>query len=319
MIHQKVQKITFKQRLKSLHLGRYSTVIGLAVLIGIFAGLANIIFRSFQAYIPEVVFKLLYDILEIDKGGYHTLFLPLLPVIGVVMLIPFALHYGSNEVYGYGFSRFLENVNIKGGIIKARTIYLKTIAPALTIGMGGSAGIEGPIAQIGGAVGSNIGRMFRFSGERIKLYIASGSAGAVAAIFNAPITGVMFAIEVVLLGSYEMSSFMAIILSAGVATVVARAWPGETHAFHVPEYELVTPVEIVFYIALGLIVGLISVLYIKIFHATRDRFMKSKINVHIKPMIGALLVGFIGIFFPQVMGNGYEFIEKALLPSLLGR
>lgn len=307
------------ERAKTLKLRRYSSVISIAVLIGFTAGLANIIFRFAQEFMYETYFKQGYEYLVLERGGWYNLALPLLPVLGALLLIPWAIIYGPKEVYGYGFSRFLENVNIRGGILKARTIYLKTIAPALTIGTGGSAGIEGPIAQIGGAIGSNIGRLFRLSGERIKLYIAAGSAGAVAATFNAPITGVMFAIEIVLLGNYELASFMSIILSSGIATVVSRAVYGEVPAFPIPQYDLVNPVEIIFYIILGLIVGIIAVTYIKVFHGLKDKMNKIKINPHAKPVIGALLVGIIGIFFPQVMGNGYEFVAKALSGEMVFR
>src|SRR3990172_3485754 len=322
-IRSRLKQISFLnkayERVQTLKIGRYSSVISLAVLIGFTAGLANIIFRFAQEFMYEVYFKQGYEFLVLEHGGWYKLALPLLPVLGALLLIPWAVIYGPNEVYGYGFSRFLENVNIRGGIIKARTIYLKTIAPALTIGTGGSAGIEGPIAQIGGAIGSSIGRLFRLSGERIKLYIAAGSAGAIAATFNAPITGVMFAIEIVLLGNYELASFMSLILSSGIATVVSRAVYGEQPAFPIPQYDLVNPVEIIFYIILGLVVGLTAVIYIKVFHGIKDRIHKVKINVHVKPIIGALLVGLIGIFFPEVMGNGYEFIAEALSGQLVGR
>jgi CIC family chloride channel protein len=306
----------FLERLVSSPAGRYSSVILIAALIGFLAGCANIAFRFCQEFMYEAYFLSLYQTLQYH-GGYYKLLIPFLPVIGILFLIPFAWKYGHQEVLGYGFARFLETVNIKGGVIKARTIYLKTIGPAFTIGTGGSAGIEGPIAQIGGAIGSNVGRLFRLSGERIKLYIASGTAGAVAATFNAPITGVMFALEIVLLGAYEMSSFVAIVVSAGVATMVSRAHYGENPAFIVPQYEFSHSVELIFYVFLGVALGLLAVLYIRFFHFTKERFTKLELSVYVKPLIGAFLVGLIGMKYRHVMGNGYEFITDSLSGNMI--
>ncbi|MDH4231175.1 MAG: chloride channel protein, partial [Nitrospirota bacterium] len=216
------------------------------------------------------------------------------------------------DVNGYGFSRFLEVVNIRGGVLKIKNILLKTVGPALTIGSGGSAGVEGPIAIIGGTVGSGIGQLFKASGNHMKLLIAAGSAGAIAATFNAPIAGIMFAIEIVLLGNYELSSFAAIVISSGIATVVSRGFYGANPAFTVPQYDLKSPVEISFYIILGLIIGVIAVFYIKIFHRIRSEFDSFNLHPQLKPVLGAFIIGSLGIFLPQIMGNGYEFIEDAL-------
>lgn len=305
----KIEKLI--DRLAKFNIGEHTVVIiSMAVVIGLLSGFANVIFRAAIQFVHEVVFIGGSELLNIDEGGYYRLLLPLLPVCGALLLIPLSLLF-KGEVNGYGFPKFLERVNIKGGRIKRRTVPLKIISSALTIGTGGSAGVEGPIAQIGGAIGSFVGQLFKVSGNRIKLLIAAGSAGGIAATFNAPIAGVMFATEIVLLGNYELTSFAAIVISAGIATVVSRVYYGENPIFTVPAYE-VNAYEIPLYIIFGIFMGVVAVLYIKSFYKIKDKFDDLKIHPQLKPVIGAFLVGSIGIFFPQIMGDGYKIIEQAL-------
>jgi CIC family chloride channel protein len=173
--------------------------------------------------------------------------------------------------------------------------------------------VEGPIAQVGGAIGSQVGQFFRMSGARMKVYIAAGCAGGVAAMFNAPIAGVFFASEIVLLGTYEMSSFSALVISSAIATVISRATYGETPAFPVPDYQLINaPVEIPLYLLMGVVVGVVAVFYILVFYWIRDKFAALPLNIYVKPIFGAFLVGSVGIVMPQVMGDGYDFIGYVL-------
>ncbi|MBZ0156673.1 MAG: chloride channel protein [Alphaproteobacteria bacterium] len=266
--------------------------------------------------VREVIFMGGSRLLRIDAGGVHRALLPLLPMAGALLLIPLSLLF-PGEVNGYTFSRFLEIVNLRGGILRVRNIFLKTLGPALTIGSGGSAGVEGPIAIIGGTVGSAIGRLFRVSENRMKLLIAAGSSGAIAAGFNAPIAGIMFATEIVLQGNYELSSFAAIVISSGIATFVSRGYYGSVPSFSVPQYDLRSAAEIPLYLLLGILMGLLAVLYIRLFHRIREEFEALRLHPQLKPVLGAFMVGTAGIFLPQVMGNGYEFIEDALSGRIL--
>lgn len=305
----KIDRIT--EKLSRFNIGEHTVVIiSMAIVIGILSGFANILFRAAIHFVHEVVFIGGKELLNINKGGFYKLLLPLLPVCGALLLIPLSLMF-KGDVNGYGFPRFLELVNIKGGKIKKRILPLKILSSAFTIGTGGSAGVEGPIAQIGGAIGSLVGQIFKVSGNRIKLLIAAGSAGGVAATFNAPIAGVMFATEIVLLGNYELTSFAAIVISAGIATVVSRIYYGANPIFTVPAYE-VSAYEIPLYIVFGIFIGIVAVLYIKTFYKIKDRFDELKIHPQLKPVVGAFLVGSMGIFFPQILGDGYEYIGQAL-------
>ncbi len=297
-------------RLSQIGMGEHTIIIAMSIIIGLLSGLANMLFRATMNFVHEIVFVGGSALLRISEGGYYKLLLPLLPVCGALLLIPLSVAF-REDVNGYGFPRFLEKVNITAGRIRKRTVPLKILSAAFTIGTGGSAGVEGPIAQIGGAVGSFVGRIFRVSGNRMKLLIAAGSAGGIAATFNAPIAGVMFASEIVLLGNYELTSFAAIIISSGIATVVSRMYYGANPIFTVPAYE-VTAYEIPLYILFGVFIGVIAVLYIIVFYRVKDVFDRLRIHPQLKPVTGAFIVGAIGIFFPYVLGDGYEFIEQTL-------
>lgn len=303
-------------KLLKLRIGERAIIIIMSMIVGLLSGFANMLFRSTMTLVHKVIFEGGSELLHINKGGIFKAFTPLLPMCGALLLIP--LYYVfREEVYGYGFPRFLERVNIRGGIIKFKTFVVRILSASFTIGSGGSAGVEGPIAQIGGACGSFVGQLSNVSGNRIKLLIAAGSAGAIAATFNAPIAGVMFATEIVLLGNYELTSFAAIVISSGIATVISRMYYGENPVFTVPKYEAVSAYEIPLYLIFGLLVGLAAVMYIRIFFMIKDKFDGINMNPHLKPALGGLLVGTIGILFPQILGDGYEFIEQALAGEMV--
>lgn len=299
-------------RLRTFLPGENTRMMIIATVIGLMAGACNIVFRTVVHWVHAVFFEGGKDLLGIELGGWHMLLLPLIPISGMILLIPLSLKF-PGEVNGYGFTKFLRKVNLEGGYIKARTIVLKIVATALTIGTGNSAGVEGPIAAIGGAAGSQVGQFFRVSGSRMKVYIAAGAAGGIAGMFNAPIAGIFFASEIVLLGTFEMSSFAALVIASALSTVVTRAYYGETPAFPIPHYNMVNPfVEIPLYALLALLVGLIAVFHIKIFYWVRDKYESLPIHPQLKPITGAFIVGCMAIFYPQIMGDGYEFLEHVL-------
>lgn len=301
--------------MKSLLRDRHTTLIALSFIIGLLAAGANIVFRETLHFVHENIFVRGSDILGMGDSIISRIFMPILPMTGILLLIPLALKF-PNEASGYGFYHFLESVNVKGGKLKLRNIFLKIIGPALTIGSGGSAGVEGPMATVGGTIGSNIGQAFKASGGRMKLLVAAGSAGTIAATFNAPIAGVMFSMEIILLGNYELNSFAAIIISSGIATVASRAYYGGAPAFVVPQYVLISPYELLLYIVLGLIVGILAVLYVKTFYKIRDAFSAQRFGLPVKMLMGAFMVGCMGIIQPEVMADGYKVIEKALAGNI---
>ncbi len=299
-------------KLKIFLPGENTRMILIAACIGLMAGVAIIVFRESVDFVHEQLFVRGYEWLRIGEGGWRRFLLPLLPMFGMVLLIPLSLAF-PGKVNGYGFTNFLRRVNLENGVIHIRNIFIKLVSTAITIGSGNSAGVEGPIAVIGGALGSQIGQRSRVSGKRMKVYIAAGCAGGIAGIFNAPLAGMFFAAEIVLLGTYEISSFSALVIASAFSTVVSRAWYGEVPAFPIPDYHMVNPfVEMPLYSIMALIIGLLAVLHIRFFYFVRDKFQELPLPAQIKPIFGALLIGSIGITYPQVMGDGYEYIEKVL-------
>ncbi|PIE59027.1 MAG: Cl- channel voltage-gated family protein [Desulfobulbus propionicus] len=292
--------------------GEQTRMICIAAFIGVMSGFAIIVFRESVELVHTVVFIGGQKLLRIDQGGWRSLLLPLLPMTGATALIPLSLAF-PGEVNGYGLTAFLRRVNLENGVIRARTVFLKIVATALTIGSGNSAGVEGPIAQIGGALGSQVGQRFRVSGKRMKVYIAAGSAGGIAGIFNAPLAGIFFAAEIVLLGTYEVSSFSALVISSALSTVVSRAYYGEIPAFPIPDYQIVNYfVELPLYALMAFLVGILAVIHIRFFYYVRDKFQAMPLHPQVKPLIGAFFIGCIGLFFPQIMGDGYDYIEQTL-------
>ncbi len=301
-----------RKKLRLLLPGEQTRMITIAAFIGVMAGFSIIAFREAVELVHEVVFVGGHHLLGIEQGGWRRLLIPLLPMTGALGLIPLSLLF-PGKVNGYGLPAFLRRVNLENGVIRARNIFIKIVATALTIGSGNSAGVEGPIAQIGGAVGSQVGQRFRVSGKRMKVYIAAGCAGGIAGIFNAPLAGIFFAAEIVLLGTYEISSFSALVISSALSTVVSRAYYGQVPAFPIPDYQIVNYfVELPLYAIMAFLVGILAVVHIRFFYFVRDKFQSLPLHPQAKPILGAFFIGCIGIFFPQVMGDGYEYIGETL-------
>jgi CIC family chloride channel protein len=285
----------------------------LAVAIGIAAGLGNYAFRKAIEVIHWLVIEQGADFFSISFDHWSTsrIWSVLFPLAGGILLIPFGIFFAKD--LKNGFPKFLERVNLKGAKIPGRTIFTRGLACAITLGTGGSAGQEGPIAQIGGAIGSQVGQVFKMSGNRLKVMVACGVAGGIAATFNAPIAGVFFAHEIVLLSAFELTSFTAIVIASGISTVVSRALLGNLPALRVDVYPLAHPWELAFYAVLGILVGVLAVSFIDIHYRIHDGFAALKAHRLVKPLVGGALVGAVGIFFPQIFGNGYEFMEAVVL------
>ncbi len=284
----------------------------LAVAIGLISGLGNYAFRKLIDLVHWLVIEQGTELFGIsfDEWSFSRILVILFPLCGGLLMIPFGIFFAKDMKFN--FARFLALVNLRGGKVPARTIFTRGVASAITLGTGGSAGQEGPIAQIGGAIGSQFGQSFKMSSDRLKTLVACGVSGGVAATFNAPIAGVFFAQEIVLLSSFELSSFTSIVIASGMSTVVSRALLGNIPAFAVPPYAVSSHYELIFYVILGCIVGLLAAGFIDLHFRIKDRFTALKVPPLAKPAIGGLLVGLVGIFFPQIFGNGYEFMEKVL-------
>lgn len=234
----------------------------------------------------------------------------LAPTIGGVF-VGFIVYYFSKEAKGHGVPEVMEAIALRNGIIRPRVVVAKLLASSLCIGSGGSVGREGPVIQIGSSVGSAVGQFLQVNPQRLKVFVACGAAAGIAAAFNAPVGGALFSVEVIL-GDFAVAQFSPIVISSVVATVVSHHFLGDYPAFVVPHYELLSPFELGFYVILGLVAGLVALLFINTLYAIEDFFERLKFNGVIKTVIGGLIIGCLGILAPQIYGVGYATMTEAL-------
>src|SRR5262249_37382656 len=170
---------------------------------------------------------------------------------------------------------------------------------------GGSVGREGPIVQIGSALGSTFGQVFRMSDDRVRTLVACGAAGGIAATFNAPIAGVMFALELIL-GEFTTRAFGIVVIASVTAAVIGRSFFGNVPAFQVPAYELVNLSEYGLYALLAVLAGALGVGFTRTLYWFEDRWDAVPIPEYLKPLPGGLLLGALGLLLPQILGVGYD-------------
>ena len=266
----------------------------MAVVIGISTGLAAVVFIRLIAFIQTFFYGGGEKILP-ELG---RLWLILIPVIGGLLVGPIIVKFAP-EAKGHGVPEVMQALILRGGRIRPRVAIAKIITSALCIGTGGSAGREGPIVQVGSALGSSIGQWLHLSDARIKNLVACGAAAGIAATFNAPIAGVVFAIEV-LLSEIQVTVFGNVVVSAVAASIVSQIFLGARPAFEIPGYVMQSPWEILLYVILGLLAALVGILFIRMLYYSEDVFDRLAIPEWLKPATGALLLGILAFCYPYV-------------------
>lgn len=233
------------------------------------------------------------------------------------LAVGYVVERWAQEAKGHGVPEVMEAIALRGGRIRPRVAALKVLASSLTIGVGGSAGREGPIVQVGSALGSTLGQVLHFSAERVRTLVACGAAAGIAATFNAPIAGSLFALEVVL-GRFTVRHFGAVVISAVSASVVGRAFLGAEPAFAVPAYPLHHLGEIPIYIVLGLLSALVAVVFIRSLYWLEGIFDEWKMPLSIKAAVGMLLAAAVGLLAPgrMVLGPGMELIGETIAEDI---
>jgi len=236
----------------------------------------------------------------------------LAPAIGMVV-VSWMVRRWAPEAQGHGVPEVQYAVRMLGGRIRSRVAAVKALASALSIGSGGSVGREGPIVQIGSSLGSTVGQMVGLGPSHTRILVAAGSASALAATFNAPIAGVMFAMEVIL-GSFAARSFGLVVISSVTATAISQAVLGDAPAFRLVEpFTLLSEWEFLLYLALGVFTGLIALAYVQSVYWFEDSFDSWKANPSLKALAGGLGVGAMGYFGSELLfGVGHEGVELAL-------
>jgi len=290
-----------------------ASLIAISFVVGISTGLGAVLFRW-----------LILNFRDLFFGHGIGWLIPLIPMFGGLLVGPI-VYFFSVEAKGHGVPEVMAAVALKSGVIRPRVAVAKAVASAICIGSGGSAGREGPIVQIGAAIGSTIGQFFKLSGDRVKILVGCGAAAGISAVFNAPIAGVIFALEIIL-GDFTIKTFSPVILSSVLSSVVSRTLLRDAPAFIVPPYELVSAYEIPFYIILGGLAGIVAMLFTKTLYMTEDFFdYKLKIPGYLKPAFGGLILGFAGLIAvklnyagfdhltaPAIFADGYESVSSVL-------
>jgi chloride channel protein, CIC family len=236
------------------------------------------------------------------------------PALGGLLVGPL-IHFVAREAKGHGVPEVMESMVVRGGVIRPRVVVVKAVASAITIGSGGSVGREGPIVQIGSALGSTVGQLLGVSTRQVRTLVGCGAAAGIAAAFNAPIAGALFSVEI-LLGDFGVPQFSPIVISSVVATVVSRHVLGDFPAFTVPTYHLAGPFELFPYMLLGLVAGLVALAFITVLYGAEELAERVPLPEYLKPAAGGVAVGVIGIWLPHVFGVGYDSINAALAGTL---
>jgi chloride channel protein, CIC family len=240
-------------------------------------------------------------------GSYYVI---LIPALGGLIIGPI-INIFAKETKGHGVPEVMLAVTTLGGRIRPRVAAIKALASSICIGSGGSAGREGPIVQIGSAIGSSLGQLFQLTEDKVKILVACGAAGGISATFNTPLAGIFFSLEIIL-RQYALRHFSAVVLSAVTTTIISRTFLGNHPAFPTPPYEMLSAWEIPLYLIFGFIAAGVAFLFVRTLYKIEDKFDQWQIPDYLKPALGGLLVGLIGLYFPQIFGVGYETIEQVL-------
>ena len=240
----------------------HTFMIILAIIIGILAGFGAIGIRWLIKTISDISFQGTGNILE-NIIATPWFWILIIPVVGGLIVGPI-IYFFAPEAKGHGVPEVMQAILMKGGNIRPRVAFIKAVASAITIGTGGSVGREGPIVQIGSSLGSTVGQFFRVPSKRLKTLVGCGAAAGIAAAFNAPIAGALFAVEIILM-DFAVAQFSPIVISSVMATVISHTFEGNFVAFLVPKYQLASPYELIFYFILGGVSGLVSYAFIKSF------------------------------------------------------
>jgi len=271
-----------------------------AVLVGISAAFAVIVLKTFAHW----VFRFATYINGILKLSFINSILPIVGIVLTVFVVKRILG-GSIEK---GTSQILYAVAKKASIIPKKQMYAQIITSSLTVGLGGSAGLESPIVITGAAFGSNYAQQYRLSYKDRTLLIGCGVAAGIAAAFNAPIAGVLFAIEVLLV-DVSIAAFTPIMIAAATGALVSAIVLDETVLLSFKQQTTFDFHNIPFYILLGVFTGLISIFYSRNFQKTEHFFSRLKLSPYKKAIFGASFLALIIFVFPTLFGEGYESIK----------
>lgn len=282
----------------------------LGIAIGVGAALLAVAFNEFIGLVQYIWSGEQSEIFLDKLKDVHWLVIMSTPVIGglvVGLLLQFVL-----KIHRAGsVADVMEARHVSGRKLHFREGIWSAIVTVISLGAGASAGREGPVIHLGGSFASSLASKMKLPENSSRTLLAAGAASAVSASFNAPIAGVLFAHEVIL-GHYSMRSFVPIVLSSVSGTVVSRLWLGEDTVFSIPSYEIISYLEFPAFFLLGVVCALVAILFQFSLFLADYLAKKLDLPLWIRPVLGGMVLGIIGVYYPQILGIGYETTNDAL-------
>lgn len=273
-------------------------VIFSAILIGLTAGLAAVVLKLFVHFLLKNIEQL---------SGERQLYVAMFPVIGIALSVIFIKYFNRNKL-GKGLSNILHAIAKKSSILPKDQTYSHIITSALTVGFGGSSGLESPIVTTGAAIGSNFGRTYKLSYKERTLLLACGAAAGIAGAFNTPIAGVLFTLEVLLVEA-NITAFVPILIGAASGALCSKVILQEDVLLNFHLREPFDYRNVPFYLLLGLVCGCCSYYYSKTFLATENYFKRFNDHRFVKALVAGIGLFFLIWFIPPLFGEGYASIK----------
>ncbi len=295
-----------------------------SIVIGLLSGLGAIVFNELLHAATELTMHSWAQLalpqphgeastLAVQAGPPRRWLLVLMPVVGG-LISGLLVKTFAPEAEGTGTDGYIDAFHNKAGSMRGRVPLVKSLATLSTLASGGSAGKEGPIAQIGAGIGSALGRYLKMGARARRTMMVAGAAGGLGAIFRAPLGGALTAVEVLYKEDLETDALTPAILSSVTAYTVFCSVKGFDHVFAYGGESFHTPVHFFFYAVLGLVCSAAGYLYVRFMHGSKRLFFdRLPLNKYLIPPIGGLLVGIVGFFHPQVMGQGFGFVQQLIL------
>ncbi|SNS52494.1 chloride channel protein, CIC family [Ekhidna lutea] len=274
-----------------------------AGLIGLFSGLAAVILKSAVHAIIH------YLELNLNLFGFNYLYLGY-PLVGILLTV-FVAKYLFKESLGHGITQILYSISKNSSIMRRTRMYSRMVTSAITVGFGGSVGLEAPIVVTGSAIGSNLAKLFHLGYKNRTVLLGCGAAGAISAIFNSPVTGVIFAMEVILT-EVKISRFIPLLIASVCGQLVALVLLGEDILFSFKLTESFIAGETGYYLIFGAACGLISLYFTRIMYVFEGGIKKLK-NDFGRAAVGGLSLALIILTFPPIYGEGYDTIKSLLV------
>lgn len=280
-----------------VRLSRVQFIMLVAALVGLVSGLAAVGLKTLVHYLQQSI-----ETMPVSRFAYL-----LFPAIGLVVTVFIVRYFFSNHIER-GIAMVLRFVARGSAFIPFRHTYQHIVTSSITVGMGGSAGLEAPIVATGSAIGSNLARVSELNYSERSLLIACGAAAGIAAVFNAPVAGVIFAIEV-LLTETIVSYFIPLIISSVIGVLCSKIILAENILFNFTLKQNFDYTNTFFYILLGIAAGFVSLYYARLYKRTEHTLKQWKINNYVKALAGGFMLAMLFFIFPPLFGEGYESVK----------